>query len=703
MPYETLSCLTPRLSLRSSMLRWTSLVLLPCILLIPSLHAQDPDLLDPALRGLLHEALSGELAKEHVIQITRHHRVQGSRGYRDAAQYVLDELRRAGFKRKEAFIESFKSDGKVTYQTWQSPSGWDIEWAELRLLEPREERLAGYPEIAMSLITYSNPGDVTAGLVYVGRGTSDADYEGRDVKGKFVLATGYGGSVHRLAVLKYGAAAVVCYLDDDRAKDHPDIHQYTGMWPRTEELERVTFGFNLTNRQGERLRQLLESGQKVVLRGQVQGTGLEPYEMDIPVAIIRGSQRPEEELVFCAHLDHPKESANDNASGSAALLDIALTLHRLIDSGRLPRPERTLRFLWVPEWHGTMAYIDAHPKMVGPDLGGKVLANLNLDMVGENLELLHSRMIFTRTPASIPSVLNDVVANMARMVDRMNIRTARGSRSAFNYRVTPYSGGSDHMMFIDRKIPGVMFSHSPDYTHHTSDDTPDKVDPVELERCEIVATGTMLYLANMTSRQAHDLVLLAAANAHHRLGRAARKAHRFITDADENGLPMAWAEARNMVDHALIREVKTLRSILHFASSRQLNTEIKRAVAALENQSKVAGEALARSAEAVGVKGAVPPALADKPDQRVPVRLTRGPLDFNLPESRLSPEAAAWYRTEGSALNGTVRFELVNFILDDRTVAEIRDLVSAEFDPIDQAVVSRYLDDLVRVGVLKWK
>lgn len=42
------------------------------------------ELLDANTRDLLHEALSGERAKDHVIQITRHHRIQGSRGYRDA-------------------------------------------------------------------------------------------------------------------------------------------------------------------------------------------------------------------------------------------------------------------------------------------------------------------------------------------------------------------------------------------------------------------------------------------------------------------------------------------------------------------------------------------------------------------------------------------------------------------------------------------
>ena len=661
------------------------------------------NLLDDKTRDILHEELSGEIAKDHVIQITRHNRIQGSRGYRRAAEYVLEQLRHYGFSKKNAYIESFKSDGKIKYQTWQSPSGWDIEFGELRMVEPYAERIVGYPEVAMSVITYSNPGDVTAELVWVGKGTRDSDYSGRIVKDKFVLATGYGGSVHRLAVLKYSAKAVVCYLDDDRAKEYPDMLQYTGMWPKTDELDEVTFGFNLTNRQGGKLRNLLEAGKKVVMHGKVEGIGLESYFMDVVVAHIRGSELPDEELVFSAHLDHPKESANDNASGSAAILDIARSLKTLIDSGRMQPPKRSLRFIWVPEWYGTMAYIDKHPEMKGPELGGKFLANMNLDMVGENLELLHSKLILTRTPDSMPSVVNDVVENMAQMVDRMNVRTPRGSLSAFNFRTTPYSGGSDHMMFIERKIPAVMFSHSPDYTHHTSEDTPDKVDPVELERCEIIAAAAMLYLANLETEQAAELTYLAASNSVGRLSAAFGKAFQQLSAATNGITDKNWAEGQNILDSTLQIEMQTVSSVLNFNNDNATHRLVKKFRYEFQRQYKFYSELLKEAAKGRGAELDSPAALQINLDNRVPERKTRGPLDFGLPESALSESEAAWYTSPEFNLNGSARFELVNFINGKNTVWEIRNALSAEFEPEDLKAIAHYIEDLVKIGVVKWK
>jgi hypothetical protein len=677
------------------------LVFISLVLSIRSFSQTSRDLLDAKTRDLLHEALSGELAKEHVIQITRHHRIQGSRGYRDAAQYVLQQLRAYGYSEKDAYIESYKSDGRVIYQTWQSPSGWDISWGELRMIEPYEERIVGYPEIAMSVMTYSNPGDVTAELVWVGGGTSDDDYKGKDVAGKIVLATGYGGAVHRLAVLKYGANAVVCYLDDERAKDHPDMLQYTGIWPKTEELERVTFGFNLSNRQGEKLRDLILSGKKVVVRGQVKGIGLEPYFMDIVVAHLRGSEMPEEELVLSAHLDHPKESANDNASGSAAILDVARTLKELTDSGRLPRLKRSIRFVWVPEWNGTMPYIDAHPELVGPALGGKFLGNLNLDMVGENEELLHSRLILTRTPNSIPSVMNDVVENMAQMVDGLDIRTPRGSLSELNYRVVPYSGGSDHMMFIDRKIPGVMMVHGPDYTHHTSDDTPDKVDPVELERSEVIAAGTVFFLANLEPNQALDLAYLACANSTQRLGEAGRRALQLVLNSPLERLSAKVSEAVVVIEENTRLEKEGLASVLWFNGEKQVHHAVEVFQKQVDAYARILSDEVKQSAAArLGKKSmAVPSSIVDK---RVPVRLTRGPLDFGLPESKL-PEAERASSSARYQLNGDVRFEIVNFIDGKRTISEVERALIGEFGRDAVLEFDRFIEDLVKVGVVRWK
>ncbi len=677
-----------------------------CIFILVATHVlfsqPSPFLLDPKTRDLLHEALSGELAKEHVIAITRNHRIQGSRGYRSAANYVMSKLREYGFSEKDAYIESFKSDGKVQYQTWQSPSGWDITSAELRMVEPYDERIVGYPEIAMSVMTYSNAGDVTAELIWVGEGTHDEDYQGKDIKGKFVLATGYGGNVHRLAVLKYGAKAVVCYLDDDRAKFHPDMLQYTGMWPHTEELDHVAFGFNLTKRQGDKLKELLMSGKKVVLHGWVKGIGLEPYWMDVVVAHIRGTEKADEELVFSAHLDHPKESANDNASGSSAILDIARTLKELIDGGRLPKPKRSFRFVWVPEWYGTMAYIDKHSELQGSELGGKFLVDMNMDMVGENPEILHSYLILTRTPASLPSCVNDVIENMAEMVDKMDIRTPRGSLSAFNYRVTPYSGGSDHMMFIDRKIPGIMFSHT-DWTHHTSEDTPDKVDPVELERCELISAGTMSYLANFDEEQAISLGHYAGTNSLKRLGEATIRAHNLVAQSTSETFLHAWAEAKNILDQALQREQTAIASILNFYSSDRVKGLVEWWQENLKRQCESSLQRMRDVANKRGVSGSEPPPRYTNPDTRVPVRLTRGPLDFRLPESKLDSTSEAWYHSKEFTLDGDERYELVNFIDGKRTVYDIRDALSGEFGPIYLNIISHYVEDLVKVGVVKWK
>ncbi len=658
-------------------------------------------LLDPAVLDILAKGLDGDQAKAHVIEISKFHRVQASPGYRQSAQYVLDQLKKYGFSDKDAYIESFLSDGIIQYQTWQSPPGWEIDDAELSIVEPIEEKISSYKETPMSLMSYSNPGDVTAEVVWVGTGTLESEYKNKNVKNKFVLATGSGEEVHRLAVIKYGAKGVVSYLDDQRGRENPSMVHYTGIWPKANELPKVTFGFNISNSQGENIKKYLESGQKVVLRGWVKGKGNHSYFMDVVVAHIRGKEKPMEELVFSAHLDHPKECANDNASGSAAILDIARSLKSLLDSNALPQPKRSFRFLWVPEWHGTMAYINAHPEIAGPAEGGMFLANMNLDMVGENLELLHSKLYIIRTPYSVPSCLNEVAENIALMVDRMNLTVPGGSKSQFNYRVVPYSGGSDHMMFLDRKIPSIMLSHS-DYTHHTTFDSPDKVDPLELERSELIATATLWYLANLTIDQGTDLIEYTRSRSYLRLGETARRVRKQISSAPMPQLPITWAETENIVSYAFEHEIEAANSILTFNNDIALLNPISQSRSHFGKRFDVLLMLPRAVTEASGHASDMPPPLNINVDMRIPQRLTRGPISFDLPKSKLPEKDTKWYASDDFPLKGDHRFEIVNLINGKRSVSEIRNTLIAHYISIPDSVVSRYMNDLAKAGLVKF-
>ena len=53
--------------------------------------------------------------------------------------------------------------------------------------------------------------------------------------------------------------------------------------------------------------------------------------------------------------------------------------------------------------------------------------------------------------------------------------------------------------------------------------------------------------------------------------------------------------------------------------------------------------------------------------------------------------------------SGDVAYEIVNFIDGIRSVGEIRDAVSAEYEPVPLAAVAEYLDRLARAGAVSFR
>ena len=63
----------------------------------------------------------------------------------------------------------------------------------------------------------------------------------------------------------------------------------------------------------------------------------------VTMAEIKGASKPDERVIICAHVQEP--GSNDNATGVASLLGLATALKKMVDSGAIARPERTITFL----------------------------------------------------------------------------------------------------------------------------------------------------------------------------------------------------------------------------------------------------------------------------------------------------------------------------------------------------------------------
>ena len=86
---------------------------------------------EPTLNAI-RLAYSGERAKRHIANISQHHRIQASPGYRAAARYVQAQLDSAGL-----FTEllSYPADHQTTFWTMESFQEWACSRATLDLLQ----------------------------------------------------------------------------------------------------------------------------------------------------------------------------------------------------------------------------------------------------------------------------------------------------------------------------------------------------------------------------------------------------------------------------------------------------------------------------------------------------------------------------------------------------------------------------------------
>lgn len=669
--------------------------------------------------------INGSIAKDIVIELARYHRVQASSGFSRAAEYIASKAKEYGLDQVQ--IERFPADGHKTYHTLKSTPGWEAERAELWEVEPHKTRIADWDEMRVALADYSQSADVSAALVNVGAGTSANDYNGKDVKGKIVLAGGSVAAVHKLACDERGAAGVLSYQQNQVtgwSGDYIDNVRWGHLSPYNPDNK---FAFMISLRRAREYQARLAHGEQITLRANVKAE-IKASNYEVVSAIIPGSDLASEEIVFTCHLCHQKPGANDNASGAAAILEAARALTSLIRRGELERPRRTIRFIWPPEINGTVAYFAEHPEIVK-----RMKAAIHCDMVGGDYAITKSVLHVTHTPASLPSCVNAVADTFAEYAIDGALKAAsgagsgdalvspEGSKDSLVADITPFAMGSDHDVYQEGsfRIPTIYLRDWPDVFIHTNNDTPANIDSTKMKRSTFIATASGYFLAIAGSREAARLADEVFGKALARVPRAKERA-RAIEAA---GTHDAADEARSIIAHSVESEAEAISSVLQFApNDKNLHTKVEGLVDQLSGAWLLMTGKLTEQRKGNRIVFTIEqkePSRESKPKnpkeasrardigshfKRVPIRRVIGPMNvyyYDYVAERANGDLRAVERI-GSMPGGEILlYEILNLVDGSRSIQAIRDYIAAAYGSIAVEDVAEYLKLLERIGAVR--
>ena len=660
--------------------------------------AQQVPLNQETLVSHLDQELSGESAKRNLEYITRLHRMRGSDDYNKAIEFITSKLNDYNLEGIE--LIQIPADGKTLYGTHKTRPAWNVKFAELWQLENQNNqwakttKIADYESIPMVVAQDSKSGEVTANIVDIGRGTSEADYANKTIEGQLVLTSSQPGSVAALAITKYKAAGIISYAQNQPSAWHGEDENLI-RWGHFNYFDNIqSFAFMVSLKQARAFQSKLNSGETIKLHAKVI-TETKPTDWKLLTATIQGADPvlKNEEILFTCHLDHPRPGANDNASGCAAILEVARTLKKLIDEDKLERPKRTIRFLWSPEIEGTKILLNYKP-----EYATQTKFNIHMDMVGGGLVTKGVYQV-SRGPMSLPSFSNDVGESFAEFVNHSSIAYASGSVPKFpivskeggkeplHAIVGNFSMGSDFEVFTEGsfKIPSIYLHQYPDRYIHTNYDSPANIDPTVLKRSGFIGAASAYYLANFNTEDVTHLTELMKE-------RVLQRTQAMLNFSTASPLE----EQDNLKYYFWLQELQAFNSIKLYAKvSKQLEQDYLAFIESLQS-SIGSGKPMVNSGDGnkivyhrkEGLKGGM---------------LSFGYDYFNdhYPASKPQPKLLSYRTIKG---NGSeYAYEVLNLVDGKHSVSDIRNTLSAEFGPIPIALVKEYLEALKSIDVISIK
>ncbi|HET8549776.1 MAG TPA: M28 family peptidase [Bryobacteraceae bacterium] len=604
-------------------------LLITTLLIAPALYSADLREIIAAVRAEVRP----EEAMSQMRQVYASDRWFTFPKFEQTTRHLAELMKQAGLSDVE--IGGAPADGVSQFGFWTQPLAWDVKSATLEIVDsqlPANERvLADYLKAPASLGMWSGgtpPEGVTAELIEITE-RDGAAIAKMDLRGRIALMPNPQNI--KWALVKARAVGAVNTFTENPALEHG--RQWINSWGDHGwgfiRSSTPLLSFSISPRQTAFVRRLLAERGRVKVKALVDArhyAGTYPYVS----GAIPGRGSAQEVLV----LGHTAEQgAQDNATGVAAMLQAAATLERLIRSGKLAPPARTIRILLMPEMYGSLHYVAAHR-----DRMKRTVAAMCLDTPAASYDLAGTEYTFYMNPHATPTWVDALILKIAELYFPLVKRP---------WHEHAYMPGTD--TYLSDPTIGVptawAYSGSGVQTHHNSEDTPDRVDPRSLRDLSIVTAAYLYYvaaagerdvdwLAEVTLRRGYEQVIAAASSGLEQVLRADAVAH-------------ALYGARERVRYVADRERRAIASISRLASA--ADSRLALLSAELDKFERDQLERLQRAAErkARAPVQAVPPA----PDSRIRTatglvvkrkRFGTIPLDDLPVEQREGYPSGAW-------------------------------------------------------------
>ncbi len=411
------------------------------------------------------EEIKGRRALERIEELCRFgDRFVGTEGDRLARDYIVEKFQALGLEVRLTPIEA--------------PSFRELEPARLHLLEAGRtlEGLSPY------LGPPTPPGGIQAEVVDIGQGEEE-DLARVEVEGKLGLIREQG-----LGYLKFWLGTIAQRAAAHGALGLIVIHPMP--WPYRNSMEagnsRVESRFChpqlpaicLSAVEGAELMYRLGRGQARA-RLEVK-TLVEDASSVIVSGRKKGTASPHERVAVLAHRDTAvPPGANDNTSGTACMLELARVL--------APRPS-ALGFEFISTTAedgatlGAYLYCQEHKTELQKNL--KALIDIDMVSVGGQIKQVARGLWPDSDPIHASDWLMDLVDQVAEEL------------GYYFGRMEASWGVAESARFLEIGVPATWFWAPDDPYYHSTQDTPDKINPNSLKSIMDVSALVMWRLAN---------------------------------------------------------------------------------------------------------------------------------------------------------------------------------------------------------------